>query len=290
MDGKTVAQRQRVRDLVLEEIHDQTGGEPMRFASIDEVAKKLGLGEDWREAHSYLLQSGYLEMRGPRLISMTNYGVRYMEDLVLKRQEQRYKLLRAFYDLVGSRTEAGVSDQQMTECAARVRVAKDDAMLAWQWLKNEGLLQQRTPVRWMITHDGVREIEDSVTSPQEATTHFPPDVSNTYHTYNISGPVGAIQSGSNNTATFVQNVALGTDAVNAMAQLRAAAESRDGDDREEALELVDAIEEEAKASKPKKALIKQCGEGLATKLKGIDVVSLVGIIMRGIEIAQSATS
>jgi hypothetical protein len=290
MDAKTVAQRQRTRDRVLEEIHDQTGGEPMPGADIDDVAAKLGLGEEWREAHSYLLQSRLLDMRGPRLVSMTNHGVRYMEQLVLRRQEQRYKLLRAFYEAVNSRTEAVLLQQHLADVAKRVRVSQDDAELAWRWLKDEGLLESRGVLAWGITHAGVVEVEESVSSPQEATPHFPANVSNVYHTYHIGGSVGAIQSGADNTATFVQNVALGTDAVNAMAQLRAAAEQRSGEDREAAIELVDAIEEQSKAPRPKKALIKQCGEGLATTLKEIDVVSLVGIIMRGIEIAQSAAS
>jgi hypothetical protein len=289
MDAKSVVLRQQMRNRVLEEIYDQTGGAAMRCASIDEVANKLGIGdEDWRDVHDYLLRSHFLDLRGPRLVSMTNGGARYVENLVLKRQEQRYKLLRAFYEKVESRTDAFISQQQMAECAARVRVPHADADLAWQWLKDEGLLEQKTVINWSITHDGVREVEQSVSAPQEATDHFPADVSNAYHVYNISGPVGAIQSGSGNTATFVQNVAVGNDALNAMAQLRAAAEKLSGTDREEALELVDTIEHQAKVPKPKKALIRQCGEGLATKLKEIDVAALMGLIMRGIEIAQSA--
>jgi hypothetical protein len=93
--------------------------------------------------------------------------------------------------------------------------------------------------------------------------------------------VGTIQSGSHNVAHVVQNVAIGDDVVRAIARLRQAANSLDGDDREDAVALVDGIEQQVKSAKPNKTMIKAAGESLASKikLKEIDVVALLSLIM-----------
>lgn len=291
MEAKSVARQREIRDRFMEEVYDQSGGDPMCWPDVDEVAQHLGLEYDeWRPVHTYLLRAGLLDSRGPRLVSMTTYGVDYVENMVLKRQEQRFKLLREIYEALEGSQSKVLPGKGFYECADAVRLARSEAEDAREWLYKQDLLRGFDGEGGVqLTQSGVQEVERSLAHPNEATEHFPMSVvQNVTHNYQISGPVGALQSGSHNTATVVQNVAVGDSAMTALAQLRHAAEKLSGEDREEAIELVDTIEEQVRSRKPKKSVIKQCGEGLAGKIKEIDVVALVSLLLNAAQAASAA--
>jgi hypothetical protein len=200
--------------------------------------------------------------------------------MIQRKQEQRFALLRNVYDATGGRTSVSIDNEELTECGRRAGLDDSQTQAAEEWLTNEGLLEGVTLQSVSLTHQGVVEIEASMTDPEEPTDHFPASViQHVTNNYQINAPVGSIQTGSQNTANVTQSVAVGDEVMKHIVTLRQAANKLDADRREEALELVETIESEAQSSKPKKSVIRQCGEGLKTLLAPIDVVQIVAMIM-----------
>ncbi len=116
-----------------------------------------------------------------------------------RRRANRLRVMRAIFDMSG-----GSEDQQVLgqELAAQVELAPQELGDACHYLAGEGLIEEAMPDMgaspvpyWInITHQGIREMEQSLEAPSEPTRHFPPAVS----VINVQGNVigSAIQSGS----------------------------------------------------------------------------------------------
>jgi hypothetical protein len=98
-------------------------------------------------------------------------------------------------------------------------------------------------------------------------------------TQNFHAPVGAVQAGHHNASHVTQSITMSDDTRKQIGVLRRAAEDLAGKSRQETLEYVDAIEEQVLSPSPKKSVIKQCGKGLRTRLKGVDVATIIDQIM-----------
>jgi hypothetical protein len=109
-----------------------------------------------------------------------------------------------------------------------------------------------------ITYLGVLQIEATETEPTEGTEHFDPaDIQNVQHVHVYGGVVGAVVSGSSNTANIAQQInPLPTEVATAFAKLREAASGLPDNEREEASDAIDGLEDEAKSDKPKSGRIR----------------------------------
>jgi len=170
-----------------------------------------------------------------------------MQERFEKLQQQRYRMLRKMYEETGGDTRSGVD---FTELARAEGLTDDEAALAEQYLTGEGLIEGITLMHVGITHAGVREIEQSLQNPGNATEHFPPV------TFNFHGPVGAVQSGAHSVSHVTQNVTSNSDVRVLLQQLRDHAHGAPPEKRQDATELVDAIEAEVESGKPQRSKLK----------------------------------
>lgn len=194
-----------------------------------------------------------------------------------QRQAWRYAILRKMYDLSGGHHLRGMS---FASVAKEVGVPEEERAPARQYLMGEGLIRYIAQ-DVAITHAGVVEIEKSMTEPTKPTEHFTPAVIQQV-TQNFSGPVGAVQTGSHNVAHVNQSVS--TDVQVLLQQLRAQVDGLPAEQREEAIELVHGLEEQAKKPSPSKAMIKQILAGLGGMFAGAgsDVVAEIGKKLLGL--------
>jgi hypothetical protein len=81
-------------------------------------------------------------------------------------------------------------------------------------------------------------------------------------TFHINGPVGAVMSGSGNVAVVSQSLTQNNLLKQHLADLEKGARVLPDKQRDEALEYIEAIRSEADSGRPKKALVKTCGEAL----------------------------
>jgi hypothetical protein len=116
-----------------------------------------------------------------------------------RRRANRLRVMRAIFDMSGGSEDQEVLGQELT---AQVELTPQELGDACHYLAGEGLIEEAMPDMgaspvpyWInITHQGIREIEESLQAPTEPTEHFPPVVS----VINIQGNVigSPIQSGS----------------------------------------------------------------------------------------------
>jgi hypothetical protein len=116
-----------------------------------------------------------------------------------KRRADRLRVMKAIFEL-----SRGSEDQEVRgqELAAEVDLTPRELGDACHYLEGEGLIEEAMPDMsagpvpyWVnITHEGIREMEQSLGAPREPTQHFPPAVS----IVNIQGDMigSAVQSGS----------------------------------------------------------------------------------------------
>jgi len=162
-------------------------------------------------------------------------------------------MLRCLYEEVGGHARIPAHLAKVFEKAVERGVPSGETRPAFDYLVAQRLAERVTmggTIR--ITHAGVVEFEATVQRPHEATKHFEPTT-----IQNFNGPVGVVQTGSHNTANVVQQVSEAAELLRCIAQLRVEAEKLPKEsERVDAIEVVDALEAEAKAEQPKKALVK----------------------------------
>lgn len=197
-----------------------------------------------------------------------------MESFIRKQQENGFQFLKEAYMRTKGDPQAMLQHADMAAIGARLQWSDDDLRGAVAWLKRKNLFEQVAADYYRITNEGHDEVEASETSP-DGTDNFAGDVIRDVNmTYHISGPVGVVMTGSHNTATVSQALTQSNELQQHFAQLRQAAEALEGEARADAIELVDAIVDQSRSEKPKKALVKQYGEGL----KGLMTPEMVPII------------
>ncbi|MFO0589212.1 MAG: hypothetical protein U0441_16870 [Polyangiaceae bacterium] len=292
MNSDDVERRRMDRLRLLETLYEHATATPVRWVEALPVAAKLGISQsEALNAVLYYQDHGFIERFGlTPVVAFTAKGIDHMEDIILKRDAQRLRILREVYKLTDGNTGLALDDEDLNKCADAAGLSKADADLAFQWLENNGLMAAETMHHVSITPQGVEEAEASFRHPEDATDHFGAKVVNVTNNYSISGNVGALQSGSGNTATIVQNNAYGDRVIDAFSQLRRAAQRLDGEEREEAEALIDGMEEQVKSAKPNKAMVKTAAQSLKDKIKfkEIDVVSLLSLVMNAVHAASAA--
>lgn len=128
------------------------------------------------------------------------------QKLIEEKHEQRYAVLRALYNLSSATEHIRIPFPQLVEATDLIpeRVTRAlnylvAEMLA-EWKKIGGFSG--------ITHKGICEVEETMTCPNGDTEHFPVTVIQNFH-----APVGAVQTGRDNTANVTQQFNLGTEEI-----------------------------------------------------------------------------
>ncbi|MCZ6690926.1 MAG: hypothetical protein O7H41_15155 [Planctomycetota bacterium] len=174
---------------------------------------------------------------------------------VQERKATRFRFLRELYD----RSDGNeMSPQNMSEIARSIGIGHRQAIDVTTYLRNEGLLEfPSLSETIVITHEGFKEIEKALSSPDEPSTYFPPV--NLIVIGEMSG--GAIQQG---TTDSLQVVILQPEEVATITRLL--------DETRQALEEVgvsdssssdlradlNTLESQLRSSRPKRSIVREC--------------------------------
>ena len=174
---------------------------------------------------------------------------------VLKRQQNRYKMLRAIYDQVGANEDEPFA---CFEVGRNIGLTTQESRQIESYLESEGLIKEfASQGLFVITHQGIVEVKNSVTYPDKPTEHFPTQVIQPIQ--NFYGAVGAVQNASHSIANVNQNIgASASELVSILGELRRRLQSSSlsPEQRAEAIDLVDSIEEETQSPIPKPSRLK----------------------------------
>jgi hypothetical protein len=117
-----------------------------------------------------------------------------------ERQQKRYRLFKTIYDCTGDSTSEGA---HFTEVFMKAGFDEHDeeGHRILDYLYQKGLLSNRVGIGGLaLSHEGIREIEQSILHPESSTEHFKPGV--VQHFY---AAVGAVQNAPDSTAYVTQN-------------------------------------------------------------------------------------
>jgi ElaB/YqjD/DUF883 family membrane-anchored ribosome-binding protein len=89
---------------------------------------------------------------------------------VLERKRQRFQLLKALYEKSGGNTSI---DYDLVEIGKGLGLDKQTVDLAIEFFRHEGLVDCLVGGHASISHQGVKEVERALGTPEEPTQHFP---------------------------------------------------------------------------------------------------------------------
>jgi hypothetical protein len=171
--------------------------------------------------------------------------------VIQEKQSRRYLMLLKLWEAVGGREHKNVDYMEVAEAAG---FSKEEAKEIYVYLMNERFFENRI-VQWgvSLSHAAIAEIEQSKTNPNRDSEHF----SSTVIQYHFNAPVGSVHTAAHSTSNVTQNFgANASEVLNLIRELRQSLQSFPSDQRGEALEVVDALEEEVQSSAPRKGRIK----------------------------------
>lgn len=202
-----------------------------------------------------------------------------MEKFIKDRQERGYRLLRDLFEVTRGNPRTMFRAGEVEQIGTDLKWSDRELTDAFDWLQTKQLVEQVADDYFRMTEQGHEEVEASVARPGQDTTSFAGDVINHVNTtFNITGPVAALMTGAHSTANVTQALTQNNAVMEHLAALRQAAEELEGDARDEALELVETINEQVAAERPKKGVLRSCGEGLRGLLKP-EMVPIVTTLM-----------
>lgn len=181
------------------------------------------------------------------------YNLRF---ITRENQEKRLLVLRRLFDLsLGTpciisvpifSKETGIDQYDICEAA---RYLSEEGLLT---IEDERGGSPELGPYLCITHKGIVEVEQSIMSPTKATQHFPATV---IQYFNDS--VGAVQTGAHSTAHAVQQIGSNLPKeFKLTGDLRRSLRTLTPEMQEEAMQLIEGLEDEFRLSQPRKARVK----------------------------------
>jgi hypothetical protein len=257
------------RMVALKVIYDQVGDSITEAIPVERFAAELELSIE--EAHGlldYFNDKGQLGdanqvglshagiVEAERIISeerdaLRAYGAWAREDeiKVQEREALRFKTLRRLYELSRGDAHRAVTFDNLQKAAG---IDEDQWWAIFDYLTREGLMREAHSGAVAITARGVDEMERAEHRPDKATEHFSTQVTQHFH-----GAVGAVQTGSHSTAHVTQNIGAEiADVLKLLGEVRQGFQSLPPEPRQEAVEVVDALEEEIKSPAPRKGRVR----------------------------------
>jgi len=204
-----------------------------------------------------------------------------MSELIEKRDAKRSAALSLIYELTNGSPDVALLDDEFARSAqAQLGMSSQESQSVLDYLTRSGYCEAVDLNSFSITAKGIDLVE---TTREESGARGNKDASPVHHVQNIQfygSTVGAIQSGSHNTANVAQQVGSSVqDVLGLINELRAEIPKFPEDKREQAEALVDSIEEQAKQPEPKTKRIaayaealKQLGPGLVPTLAIIEMI------------------
>lgn len=171
-------------------------------------------------------------------------------EIIREKQRKRYQVLHKLWEATGGREYV---DVDFFEVARQAGLCEGEVQEVYHYFTNEGLFGNRLVDGGVsLSHQAIVEIEQSVANPGRGTEHFPSTV-----IQHFNGPVGSVQTGPHSVAHVTQNFGAGaSDVLNLIRELRESLQSFPPEQRQEVIEVVDALEEEVQSSAPRKGRIK----------------------------------
>ena len=166
----------------------------------------------------------------------------------------RYRALHKLYEISDGESKVPKQIEDLQKGLGLNEVELDRTL---NYLHNEGLVEKRN-LSVRITHDGIKEIEQSETLPQEGTEHFNPTI-----IQNFNAPVGAVQNASHSVANVNQNIdGRSVDFKVVVARLNEEISHLPENEKDEAAELVESLVEQVELPQPRWKTIKVIAKGL----------------------------
>jgi hypothetical protein len=172
------------------------------------------------------------------------------QQIVQQKIKRRYQLLIALWEKAKG---SELNEINFLQVARGEGFDEEEAAEHYSYFESEGFFRSGI-FAWGIclSHQAIVEIENSFNNPQKSTEHFPSTV-----IQHFNAPVGAILNGSNNVANVNQNVGQNfSEILEQLAILRNQFQSLAIEEREEAIEVIDAIVVEVQSENPSKGKIK----------------------------------
>jgi hypothetical protein len=203
-----------------------------------------------------------------------------------KRKADRLRVMNEFFEVAGGseqaiidteavRTKLGLSDQEMADTC---KYLEGEELISAM----RGLWGGRPfPHRVLLTHPGVREVEESRVHPETPTEHFPPQVTVTQHFHgDVTG--SAIQAGSpgatQTTTVGDLNLELVREVVDQYEKDEAAL-GLDASNAEEARAEVKTIRAQLDSPRPKPVVIRESLTSLRAIVQGaVGSMAAVGLL------------
>lgn len=172
------------------------------------------------------------------------------KDIVLRKQERRYKLLLEIWKTSDGKHHNSVN---FFEIAKKAGFGKEMADEIYYYFRAEGFFSNMNFGGGVsLSHRAIVEIEKSLINPYQSTEHFSSTVIQNFH-----APVSSVQIGNNNIANVNQNIGQNlSDILEHLANLKREFQSLPDEDREEAIEIVDALAVEVQSENPSKGKVK----------------------------------
>lgn len=171
-------------------------------------------------------------------------------EIVQEKQRRRYLMLHKLWEAVEGREHKTVDFMKV---ATQAGFSEEEAEEIYNYFTDEGFFADRRVV-WgvSLSHKAIVEIEQSITRPNRGTEHFPSTV-----IQNFNAPVGSVLTGAGSVAHVTQNFGTSaSDVMRLLQELRRDLQTLPPDERQEAIDVVDALEEEVQSPTPRKGRIK----------------------------------
>lgn len=192
------------------------------------------------------------------------------QNIILQKQSRRYGLLIKLWSAAEGKENIKVNFMHIAKNAG---YDEEEAKEIYDYFNGEEFFKFRTVIDFKVTlsHKAILEIEKSMTNSKQSTEHFPSTV-----IQHFNATVSAVQNGNNNVANINQTIGQNfSEILEQLAILKNQFQSLPIEEREEAIEVMDAIAVEVQSENPSKGKIKSFL--LATKdfavKTGTDVVA-----------------
>jgi hypothetical protein len=171
-------------------------------------------------------------------------------EIIREKERKRYAVLLKLWEATGGKELSRVN---FDDIAKQAGLNKEETSEVYVYFMNEGFFGARDMGgRVTLSHKAIIEVEQSIKNPTASTEHFAATV-----IQHFNAPVGSVQTGQQSTAYVNQNFGASTSEVlNLIRELRQSVISLPPDQQGEALEVIDALEEEAQLPTPRKGRIR----------------------------------
>ncbi len=194
-----------------------------------------------------------------------------LTDKIREKKAQRFEYLQKLYELAGGGTENAV---QLGLVGHKLGFSRQLSEEIEQYLMQEGLVVGWTFGNITITHLGLIELEEALTSPEKPTEHFPPAV----NIIQVDQMVDSQIQQASPSATQVISAAHARGQVQEVVQTLV--ESVDQlalelslaqEEKSDLVAHIKTLEAQMQASSPRTAIVKQCLGSIVTLIRGASV-------------------